>query len=75
MADGAGIAEQWWGAWGLRKILVVHGQTVSGGVFSPVLQAARSSFLLTKLFGTAKKVVLRDVAQPGSAPASGAGGR
>src|SRR6185369_7697138 len=34
-----------------------------------------SSFPLTKLLGSARKKVLRDVAQPGSAPASGAGGR
>jgi hypothetical protein len=33
------------------------------------------SFPLTKLLETAIKTVRRDVAQPGSAPASGAGGR
>ena len=37
--------------------------------------AVRVVFPLTKLLEQARKKVLRDVAQPGSAPASGAGGR
>ena len=60
------------GCWGKP---VPSCETARQWLYGSNCRRCTASFPLTKSLERARKSILRDVAQPGSAPASGAGGR